>query len=99
MANLFDRLQETFTLQNSEKPKDASSVLEKGDITKPHVTQEIDEATVTKEDLVSAYTVNKQDGGKTNAVKISSQKGGDATKMKNESTFVIPKRKKDDNGK
>ncbi|XP_022299750.2 uncharacterized protein LOC111108271 isoform X2 [Crassostrea virginica] len=97
MANLFDRLQETFTLQNSEKPKDASSVLEKDDITKPHVTQEIDEATATKEDLVSAYTVNKQDGGKTNVVKISSQKGGDATKMKNESTFVIPKRKKDDN--
>lgn len=99
MANLFDRLQETFTLHSTDNSNDASVEIEKEDSTKLNVTQGNNGNTAARQGLVSAYTVNKQDGGKTKVVKsTSSANVDDAAKMKTESSFVIPKRKKDDTG-
>lgn len=99
MANLFDRLQETFTLPSNDNSNDASVDIEKEDSAKPNVTQENNGDAASRRGLVSAYTVNKQDGGKTKVVgTTSSVNADDAAKMKTESSFVIPKRKKDDTG-
>lgn len=99
MANLFDRLKETFTLQVSDKCKDTSYELKKEKTTKADVTQENDETPEARQGLVSAYTVNKQDGGKPAEVKTSSSENMDnAAKIKTDSQFVIPKRKRDDSG-
>lgn len=99
MANLFDRLQETFTLPSNDNSNDASVDIKKEDSAKLNVTQENNGDAASRRGLVSAYTVNKQDGGKTKVVgTTSSANADDAAKMKTESSFVIPKRKKDDTG-
>lgn len=96
MANLFDRLQETFILPSNDNSNDASVDIEKEDSAKLNVTQENNGDAASRRGLVSAYTVNKQDGGKTKVVGTTN--ADDAAKMKTESSFVIPKRKKDDTG-
>jgi hypothetical protein len=99
MANLFDRLKETFTLHVPDKCKDSSFELKEGKTTKTNVTQENEESVGARQGLVSAYTVNKQDGGKTAEVKMSSSENMDsAAKIKTDSQFIIPKRKRDDSG-
>ncbi|XP_062618448.1 uncharacterized protein LOC134280032 [Saccostrea cucullata] len=97
MANLFDRLKETFTLQASDNSKNASSNIKKEPEPETDVTRENVEAPQARRGLVSAYAVNKQDGGKTSEVKIcSSARSDDASKMKTDSQFIIPKRKRDE---
>ncbi|XP_061195313.1 uncharacterized protein LOC133203560 [Saccostrea echinata] len=97
MANLFDRLKETFTLQASDNSKNASPDIKKELTPETDVTRENVETPQARQGLVSAYAVNKQDGGKTSEVKIcSSARSDDASKMKTDSQFIIPKRKRDE---